>query len=112
MNKNHAEIERIFSQAADLRDVSERAAFLDAACGQDQLLRAAVERLLKHDAEVSSFLDTAAVDFPIAPTIDQPAPNSPALTSAPTSWWRRSAKVAWGRSTWLRRRNQSAAKSP
>jgi hypothetical protein len=36
MIKDNAEIERIFSQAADLRDAEERAAFLDTACGQAQ----------------------------------------------------------------------------
>jgi serine/threonine protein kinase/Tfp pilus assembly protein PilF len=69
MDQDNAEIERIFSRAADLRDAEERAAFLDTACGQDQLLRAAVERLLKHDV-ADSFLESPIV---ATPTVEQPS---------------------------------------
>ena len=72
MDKGHAKIEQIFSQAADLQDGKERAAFLDSVCGQDRQLRAAVERLLKHDVP-DSFLESPIVaGLPVAtPTTEQ-----------------------------------------
>ena len=70
--------ERIFNRAADLRDAQQRTAYLDEACGADQELRAAVERLLKHDSDAGSFLDAPAVDLVAAPpTIDQPITEKP-----------------------------------
>ncbi len=69
MDQDNAEIERIFSQAADLRDADECSAFLDTACGQDEMLRAAVERLLKHDV-ADSFLESPIVT---ASTLEQPS---------------------------------------
>ena len=69
METDNAQIERIFSQAADLDDAAERSAFLDTACGQDQQLRAAVERLLKHDV-ADSFLESPIV---APPTLEQPS---------------------------------------
>ena len=57
---------RIFDAAVDLRTPAERAAYLDAACGQDLQLRAEVEELLKHDAAAGSFLDLSAPSDPRA----------------------------------------------
>jgi len=54
--------ERIFNAAAELTDLAQRAAFLDAACGGDETLRAEIEDLLGHDAALGSFLESRAVD--------------------------------------------------
>ncbi len=71
MDKDHAKIEQIFSQAADLRDGKERAAFLDSACAQDQKLRTAVERLLKYDV-ADSFLKPPVIESLLtSPTTEQ-----------------------------------------
>jgi hypothetical protein len=51
---------RIFDAAVELATPAERAAYLDAACGQDQELRAEVEELLEHDAVAGSFLNHPA----------------------------------------------------
>jgi Protein kinase domain len=51
---------RIFDAAVELGTPAERAAYLDAACGQDPQLRAEVEELLAHDAAASSFLGSPA----------------------------------------------------
>jgi Tol biopolymer transport system component len=47
-------------QAALERSPESRAAFLDAACGQDRALREEVESLLAHDPNARSFLETHA----------------------------------------------------
>jgi serine/threonine protein kinase/WD40 repeat protein len=49
----------IFDAAVELEDPAQRAAYLNAACGPDQQLRAAVEDLLRHDDAAGSFLSPA-----------------------------------------------------
>jgi serine/threonine protein kinase len=73
MSDNQPNKSQIFSDAADLEDPAERAAYLDKACGEDQQLRAEVEELLEHDEQTGSFLKAspaglvATVDvYPIA----------------------------------------------
>jgi eukaryotic-like serine/threonine-protein kinase len=84
MDEDYSKTEHIFNQAADLRHAEERAAYLDEACGVDQKLRAAVERLLKHDSDAGSFLDAPAVDFAAAAeTIDQPITEGPGTIIGP-----------------------------
>ena len=50
----------IFDAAVELGTAAERAAYLDAACGQDAQLRAEVEGLLEHDRAAGSFLNSSA----------------------------------------------------
>jgi WD40 repeat protein/serine/threonine protein kinase len=50
----------IFDAAVELATAAERAAYLDAACGEDAQLRAEVEGLLAHDNAAGSFLDLSA----------------------------------------------------
>jgi serine/threonine protein kinase len=50
----------IFDAAVELGTAIERAAYLDAACGQDAQLRAEVEELLAHDEAAASFLNLSA----------------------------------------------------
>src|SRR5262245_45016882 len=50
----------IFDAAVELGTAIERAAYLDAACGQDAQLRAEVEELLAHDEAAGSFLNLSA----------------------------------------------------
>jgi WD40 repeat protein/serine/threonine protein kinase len=60
MSVQHDKAAKLFDAAVELTDLAQRAAFLDAACGQDQALRAEVEQLLAHDAAAGSFLQSAA----------------------------------------------------
>src|SRR6266542_4647908 len=66
------EVARIFDAAVELETPVQRAAYLDAACGTDQQLRAEVEQLLQHNDAVGSFLDTPAEPGLIA-TVDAPS---------------------------------------
>jgi serine/threonine protein kinase len=52
---------RIFEAAVELQDPAERAAYVAAACGTDQQLRAEVEQLLAHDDAAGSFLNRPAL---------------------------------------------------
>src|SRR5262249_14243834 len=65
-------VESIFTAALEKGSPAERAAYLDAACGQDRQLRAAVEQLLAHDEAAGSFLGRPAwADATV--TVDEPA---------------------------------------
>src|SRR5262245_32989238 len=63
---------RIFDVAVELGNPAERAAYLDAACGQDLQLRAEVEDLLAHDDAAGSFLNRPARPDPQV-TTEEPA---------------------------------------
>ncbi len=77
-------VEKLFHKAVEV-DPGRRAAFLDAACGGDSALRAAVQDLLNHDAEAdaSTFLASPVVRPPDAATVPGwskgggPAPTLP-----------------------------------
>jgi serine/threonine protein kinase/WD40 repeat protein len=56
MASQQDKVANIFDAAAELESPAQRAAYLDAACGEDQQLRAAVEELLRHDAAAGNFL--------------------------------------------------------
>jgi eukaryotic-like serine/threonine-protein kinase len=61
----------IFTDALELEDPAERAAFLDRGCGADPALRERVERLLERHQQADDFLDSpspwaAAVDAPVS----------------------------------------------
>ena len=58
-------VKRIHQSALDI-DPSERAAFVEAACGDDEGLRREVQELLTYSAEAETFLERPAVD--VAPT--------------------------------------------
>ncbi|UCG55831.1 MAG: protein kinase [Phycisphaerales bacterium] len=68
--------EQIFHEAADISDPKERAAYLDAACKDDDNLRAAVEALLHADEAAGGFLESPAVEakatFDTSTRIDGP----------------------------------------
>src|SRR5437762_3431590 len=51
MSTNHDKVAGIFDAVVELASAAERAAYLDAACGQDRELRADVDELLQHDDE-------------------------------------------------------------
>src|SRR5437868_13451714 len=73
---------RIFDAAVELGTAAERAAYLDAACGQDPQLRAEVEGLLEHDNAAGSFLNLSARPNPQA-TVDDPVPEYPGTMLGP-----------------------------
>jgi serine/threonine protein kinase/tetratricopeptide (TPR) repeat protein len=60
MGVQRDKLAQVFDAAAELSTPAERAAFLDAACGPEQELRAEVEELLKHDDAAGSFLGRTA----------------------------------------------------
>jgi tetratricopeptide (TPR) repeat protein len=66
--------ESLFAQALDIVSATERAAFLDRACGHDPALRAAVEALLHAHARSGDLLDLPENG---PPTTDQPAGEGP-----------------------------------
>jgi serine/threonine protein kinase len=70
--------ESIFAEALDKPSLTERAAFLDAACGDDAELRARVERLLKSHTGAGSFLAK-----PIAATVDSTLSERPGTIIGP-----------------------------
>src|SRR5262245_75003 len=63
---------RIFDAAVELGTSAERAAYLDAACGQDAQLRGEVEELLAHDDAAGSFLNLSGRPN-LQVTVDEPA---------------------------------------
>src|SRR5262245_56657064 len=77
MGALHDKAASIFDAAAELATAAERAAYLDAACGQDAQLRAEVEGLLAHDHAAGSFLDLSARPDPAANT------EGPAVAEGP-----------------------------
>jgi tetratricopeptide (TPR) repeat protein len=73
---------RIFDAAVELGSPAERAAYLDAACGQDRPLRAEVEELLEHDALAGSFLNRPARPA-LQATSDEPISERPGTLIGP-----------------------------
>ena len=72
--------ESIFAAALECKSGAERAAFLDGACGGDQVLRHRVEALLSSHEEAGTFLNEPAA--PVA-TIDQPITEKPGTQIGP-----------------------------
>ncbi|MCK4294706.1 MAG: serine/threonine protein kinase, partial [Planctomycetes bacterium] len=64
------DIEAIYSAALEKGSQAERSAYLDAACGDDPVLRARVEALLKAHAEAGDFLEVPPLGR--GATLDQP----------------------------------------
>src|SRR5262245_18283710 len=77
MGALHDKAASIFDAAVELGTAAERAAYLDAACGQDAQLRAEVEGLLAHDNAAGSFLNLSARPDPAANT------EGPAVVEGP-----------------------------
>ena len=73
MASSRSDKERLFNAAAELSDLAQRAAFLDAACGADETLRAGIEDLLRHDVAAGSFLESPAVDPKVTANISSAA---------------------------------------
>ena len=80
MSVDPARVDTVF-HGASARPPSERAAFLDEACGGDGALRAEVERLLAFDARTNPLVDgltsgrgAALLAERLGPRSDAPAP--------------------------------------
>jgi eukaryotic-like serine/threonine-protein kinase len=82
MSAEHNKVARIFDAAVELETPAERAAYLDATCGQDQQLRAAIEELLRHDDAAGSFLNRPACTDP-GTTVDEPIKEGPGTVIGP-----------------------------
>jgi len=77
MTASAEQVKTLFRQALDIDSPSERAAFLEQACGGDSALRVNVESLLRAHDEAGRFLDPVGV--PPAPTEGLSSPlESPA----------------------------------
>jgi WD40 repeat protein/serine/threonine protein kinase len=70
MAEQHRSEKSIFLEALEKTDAAERAAFLDAACGDNSPLRAEVEALFRAHAKPQALLDAPEAAIP---TIDQPS---------------------------------------
>src|SRR5262245_31078673 len=73
--ERYREVGQIFRAAAEIPP-DRRAAFLDAACGEDQALRQEVESLFVHDAQGEDWIDGRALDV-----------AAQALASKPSESW-------------------------
>jgi eukaryotic-like serine/threonine-protein kinase len=60
------EIERVYHEARQ-REPSDRAAYLDAACGSDTTLRAEIESLLRYDEQAAQFIEPPRGQEPHSP---------------------------------------------
>ncbi len=69
----------LFNAAAELTDAGQRAAFLEAACGNDPSLRAAIEDLLRHDDAAAGFLSSPAMVPDMTSGATEPPPLEPLL---------------------------------
>ena len=97
----------------DRADPSERAAYLDEACGGDAgAARAGRARCSRPTSRPASFLESPAAGADGRPSSRRRPPRAPARSSAPTSCWSRSARGAWASSTSPSRRSPSAARWP
>ena len=76
MDKKSNDVEAIYNTALNKKSGSERSAYLDAACGDDAVLRARVETLLKAHEQVGDYLEVPAADLNATledpPTVDGP----------------------------------------
>jgi serine/threonine protein kinase len=66
MSVQQDKLAQVFDAAAELSNAADRAAYLDAACGEDRQFRAEVEELLEHDQAASGFLSKGAQATPDA----------------------------------------------
>jgi WD40 repeat protein/serine/threonine protein kinase len=82
MSAPKGKVATIFDAVAELDNPLERDAYLDAACGQDQELRAEIEELLKHDDVAGSFLGASSVPALVA-TFDLLITERPGMVIGP-----------------------------
>jgi serine/threonine protein kinase/tetratricopeptide (TPR) repeat protein len=73
--------DEIFNAAAELAGAGERAAYLQAACGNDSALRSEIEELLDHDQSEDSLLDRSVSG--IGTTVAQPIVEQPGTVIGP-----------------------------
>ena len=63
MPEKQPNLDSLFEAAVEIESAEERAAFLDASCGENHELRQQVERLLASDEQAGSFLDKPPADL-------------------------------------------------
>jgi tetratricopeptide (TPR) repeat protein len=73
----------LFDAVVELGTPAERAAYLDAACGQDSQLRAELEELLAHDGAAGSFLDLSGPPEQQATTAETSVSERPGTVIGP-----------------------------
>ena len=74
--ERYREVGQIFRAAAEIPP-DRRAAFLDAACGEDKALRQEVESLFVHDAQGEGFIETLIATNTAGPTATADRPCDP-----------------------------------
>ena len=79
MSENSS-IDSIFCAAVEIESPSERAAYLDNACGDDVGLRRRVDKLLRAHLQAGSFMEDADVSHP---TLEQPPLEQPGTKIGP-----------------------------
>ena len=76
MAKKSNDVEMIYNAAVKKKSGAERSAYLDAVCGDDNVLRVRVETLLIASEQVGDYLEVPAVDPNVtldnSPLIDDP----------------------------------------
>ena len=71
--KRHERVEQIFTRAREIDAAPDRAQFLREACGNDEVLRAEIEELLRAEQHPDSFLERAALgDLPETSPVEFP----------------------------------------
>src|SRR5437870_2797402 len=83
MSTPQDKVARVFDAAVQLETPAERAAYLDAACGQDQQFRAEVEELLQHDNAAGSFLGRPAQPGSAANALESSVSEGPGTVIGP-----------------------------
>src|SRR5262245_38930406 len=86
-----AEVESLFFAALEKADATERASFLEAACGDDAALRQSIERMLAAHPNVGSFLESPgtsggvgkAAGGRLPPTVGEPMIEKPGTVIGP-----------------------------
>ena len=63
MSKQPPDLDSLFEAASEIESTEDRARFLDQACGENHALRQHVERLLKSNVQVGSFLEKTPAEF-------------------------------------------------
>src|SRR5262245_33130741 len=76
MNNAAPDVKSIFGRALEIASPSDRAAYLDGACGGDNALRAEVEGLLQAFDRAGPFLNQPAAAAPLADRLVEEGPGT------------------------------------
>ena len=86
MGKEPEDIKSIFFEALSKKDASERAAYLNGACGKDAVLRAEVESLLKSHEKAGDFLLSPDLNPEVTPGSSPPTEDPGTVIDSYKRW--------------------------